>query len=56
MVASNIVPGTANLTSVDTGNNLNLYREIRKEEVVHVLCNAFGFGGHDSCLVISRAA
>lgn len=54
MISLNIIPGTANLTTTDPGNKLNLYREIRKEKIKHVLCNAFGFGGHNSCLTISE--
>ncbi len=54
MIQTGIVPGTINLETIDQSNRLNLYREIRKEEIDHVLCNAFGFGGHNSCLTISK--
>jgi 3-oxoacyl-[acyl-carrier-protein] synthase II len=54
-VAQGVIPPTLNLYGPDCGNELELVaREAREARVHAVLCNAFGFGGANSCVVVRR--
>ena len=50
------VPPTLNLEQPDPGfAGLDIVREARRTEVRRCLINAFGFGGINASLVVSRA-
>jgi 3-oxoacyl-[acyl-carrier-protein] synthase II len=52
-----IVPPTINLDSPDPECDLDYVpREARSRSLTHILKNSFGFGGHNACLVIRKAA
>ncbi|WP_027187456.1 beta-ketoacyl-ACP synthase II [Desulfovibrio cuneatus] len=52
-----IIPGTANYTTPDPECDLDYVAEgPRKQQVQHILCNSFGFGGTNCCLVFKRWA
>ncbi len=54
-IAQGVIPPTTNLYEPDCGNELELVaREAREASVEAVLCNAFGFGGANSCVVVRR--
>lgn len=45
---------TINLFNQDPECNLNIVTEKRHTDVPYALCNAFGFGGHNTCLLFGR--
>lgn len=50
-----MVPGTVNLENPGEGCDLDYIADgSRKQEVGHVLCNSFGFGGTNACLLFKR--
>jgi 3-oxoacyl-[acyl-carrier-protein] synthase II len=52
-----VVPPTINLDSPDPECDLDYVPgEARPWSVTHILKNSFGFGGHNACLVIKKAA
>jgi 3-oxoacyl-[acyl-carrier-protein] synthase II len=52
-----IVPPTINLDNPDPECDLDYVpREARSRSLTHILKNSFGFGGHNACLVIRKAA
>ncbi len=53
MFRKHIIPATLNLTRTDEDCHLNLYSEVRQFDSQVVACNALGFGGHNSILIIS---
>lgn len=54
MFRQGIIPATLNLTTTDSDCHLNLHNEIREFKGDKIVCNALGFGGHNSILVLSR--
>lgn len=53
MLGKHVIPATVNLTRTDNDCHLNLYGEVRRFDGKVVVCNALGFGGHNSILIIS---
>ena len=54
-IEQGVIPPTLNLARPDPGNGLDhVVREPREARVDAVLCNAFGFGGANSSLVVRR--
>lgn len=54
---SQVVPPTLNLDNPDEGCDLDYVpHETREIAVTRILKNSFGFGGHNACLVLQRAA
>jgi len=52
-----VVPPTINLDSPDPECDLDYVPgEARSRSLTHILKNSFGFGGHNACLVIRKAA
>ena len=52
-----IIPPTINLENPDEGCDLDYVpNEAREVQLNRVLKNSFGFGGHNACLVLQRAA
>ncbi|GAB4150202.1 MAG: beta-ketoacyl-ACP synthase II [Planctomycetaceae bacterium] len=52
-----VAPPTINLEEQDPGCDLDYVpNEARPQEINRVLKNSFGFGGHNACLVLGRAA
>ena len=52
-----IIPGTANYTTPDPECDLDyMVSGPRKQQVQHILCNSFGFGGTNCCLVFKKWA
>jgi 3-oxoacyl-[acyl-carrier-protein] synthase II len=52
-----VVPPTINIENQDEECDLDYVpNEARPLKVERVLSNSFGFGGHNACLVISKAA
>lgn len=50
-----VVPPTINLDNPDEGCDLDYVPHNKREMVLnHVLCNSFGFGGANACLLLSR--
>jgi 3-oxoacyl-[acyl-carrier-protein] synthase II len=50
-----VVPPTLNLDEQDPGVDLDVVTAARPTSARHALVDAFGFGGHSSALVLSRA-
>jgi len=50
-----ILPASAGLETPDPAIDINLIRHCVAAEPRHILSNAFGFGGNNCCLVLSRA-
>ncbi len=49
------IPPTANLENVDPDCNLNhVPGKAEKREIVHAISNAFGFGGHNVCIILKK--
>lgn len=56
-IEDNFVPPTINLETADPECDLDYTPQIGKEHPIdHVLSNSFGFGGHNTAVVISRYA
>jgi 3-oxoacyl-[acyl-carrier-protein] synthase II len=54
-IRDNFVPPTINLETPDPACDLDYTPNVGKEHHIdHVLSNSFGFGGHNTCVVISR--
>lgn len=54
-IRDNFVPPTINLETPDPACDLDYTPNVGKEHPIdHVLSNSFGFGGHNTCVVISR--
>jgi 3-oxoacyl-[acyl-carrier-protein] synthase II len=54
-IEKGIIPPTRNLSEAEPGNRLDhVTQEARETPVEKVLCNAFGFGGANSALVVKR--
>jgi 3-oxoacyl-[acyl-carrier-protein] synthase II len=54
-IVDQVVPPTINLDNPDEGLDLDYVPHTAREmKVEHVLCNSFGFGGANACLVISK--
>jgi 3-oxoacyl-[acyl-carrier-protein] synthase II len=53
-VYNNVVPGTINLTDIDPTCSGNHVTETIDTPVNHVLSNAFGFGGTNGAIIISK--
>lgn len=52
---NNFVPPTINLNEVDPDCDLNYTANVGvKQEINHIMSNAFGFGGHNAVIVMSR--
>ena len=52
-----VVPPTINLDNPDPDCDLDYVPgEARSQPLTHILKNSFGFGGHNACLVIRKAA
>lgn len=52
-----VAPPTINLDNPDPDCNLDFVpHEARPQKIERILKNSFGFGGHNACLVLSRAA
>lgn len=49
-----VVPPTGNLQRLDPAFDLDVVRTARAISAEHALVNAFGFGGHNASLVVSR--
>lgn len=53
-ILDQVVPPTINLDNPDEGCDLDYVpHQARKMPVNHVLCNSFGFGGTNACLIFS---
>ena len=50
-----ILPGTAGLDATDPEITIQVQKRARAGTPRHMLSNAFGFGGSNSSLVLSRA-
>jgi 3-oxoacyl-[acyl-carrier-protein] synthase II len=56
-LAEGVIPGTINLENPDTECDLDYVTEgSRHQEVDSVLCNSFGFGGTNACILFRRFA
>ena len=56
-VHEGLAPPTTNLTSPDADCDLDFLAEGAREGPVDVaMCNSFGFGGTNACLVLRRAS
>ena len=54
-IRDNILPPTINLDNPDPDCDLDYVPNVARTARVHaVLSNGFGFGGHNSCLVLRR--
>jgi 3-oxoacyl-[acyl-carrier-protein] synthase II len=54
-IVEGILPPTINLDSPDDGFDLNFVANVAQErKVVHAINNSFGFGGHNTSMVLSR--
>jgi 3-oxoacyl-[acyl-carrier-protein] synthase II len=54
-IAEGLIPATLNLAQVEPCNSLeHVVGQPREARIESVLCNAFGFGGANSCLLIRR--
>jgi len=53
-IQNNFIPGSLNTVNIDSGLTSNIIIENRNQPVERVLCNAFGFGGSNCCLVIGK--
>ena len=52
-----VIPPTINLDNPDEGCDLDYVpNEAREVQLNHILKNSFGFGGHNACLVLKKAA
>lgn len=49
-----VIPPTGNIDRIDPGMRLDVVREARPTTATHALVNAFGFGGHNASMVVSR--
>ena len=50
-----LIPGTINLDNPGEECDLNYMADgSRKQDVQHVLCNSFGFGGTNACVLFKR--
>jgi 3-oxoacyl-[acyl-carrier-protein] synthase II len=54
-IVEGILPPTINLDSPDDGFDLNFVANVAQERKVdHAINNSFGFGGHNTSMVLSR--
>ena len=53
-VSSGIVHPTINIDNQDPDCDLVIATQPEKHDVAYAMCNAFGFGGHNTCLVFGR--
>jgi 3-oxoacyl-[acyl-carrier-protein] synthase II len=52
---NNFVPPTTNLNEPDPACDLNYTPNVGVErEIKHIMSNAFGFGGHNAVIIMSR--
>jgi 3-oxoacyl-(acyl-carrier-protein) synthase len=54
-LTENTVPPTANLSDPDPECDLDYVPDqARRKELNHVMCNSFGFGGHNGVCILSK--
>jgi 3-oxoacyl-[acyl-carrier-protein] synthase II len=54
-IVEGVLPPTINLDSPDDGFDLNFVANTAQERTVdHAINNSFGFGGHNTSMVLSR--
>ena len=54
-LARGVLPPTANLDDPEPEPALDHLREPREVVIEYAVSTSFGFGGHNACLVLSRA-
>lgn len=52
-LTNNLVPGNLNATDIDPAFSCNILIASEERRLRHVLCNNFGFGGNNCCLIFA---
>jgi len=53
---TDLIPGSLNLSNLDSELNFSIQSENMKRSMTHVISNSFGFGGNNCSLVFSKVA
>ncbi len=51
---TDLIPGSLNLSNLDSELNFSIQAENMKRSMTHVISNSFGFGGNNCSLVFSK--